>query len=137
VRTYLSEEGGLRAVQELLADGQVPQAIICGSDAIALGVLSGLRAHGLRVPEDVAVTGFDGLLPGIAPLIDLTTISQPRRRMAVSAVDLLIRRLNGVGGNSQQVVLGHSLRIGTTCGCPSTIAPSSDHSSSNKLTFIV
>ena len=137
VRTYLSEEGGLRAVQELLTGGQVPQAIICGSDAIALGVLSGLRAHGLRVPEDVAVTGFDGLLPGIAPLIDLTTISQPRRRMAVSAVDLLIRRLNGDGGNPQQLVLGHALRIGTTCGCPSTISPENDHFPANKLSFIV
>ena len=45
VRTYLSEEGGLRAVQELLTDGKAPQAIVCGSDAIALGVLSGLRVH--------------------------------------------------------------------------------------------
>lgn len=137
VRTYLTEEGGLRAVQELLTDGNLPQAIICGSDAIALGVLSGLRAHGLKVPQDVAVTGFDGLLPGIAPLINLTTISQPRRKMAVNAVDLLIKRLNGVGGNSQQVVLGHELRIGTTCGCPSTISSASDYPPSNRLSFIV
>ena len=136
VRTYLSEEGGLRAVQELLTDGKAPQAIVCGSDAIALGVLSGLRAHRLKVPGDVSVTGFDGLSPGIAPLINLTTISQPRRRMAFSAVDLLIKRLSGVGGNAQQVVLGHELRIGTTCGCPPTLSSPSDYRPSNSLSFL-
>ena len=118
IRSYLSEEGGLRAVMRLIEGGRLPQALVCGSDAIALGVLGGLRAHGVRVPDDVAVTGFDGLLPGIAPLVELTTVIQPKRQMASSAVDLLLRRIRGVGGSAQSVVLGHKLHIGTTCGCP-------------------
>jgi len=118
LRTYLSEEGGLRAVNRLIQGEALPQALVCGSDAIALGVLAGLRAHGIKVPGDVAVTGFDGLLPGVAPLVRLTTIAQPRREMAEHSVELLLRRLAGTGGSAQNVVLGHELRVGTTCGCP-------------------
>lgn len=119
LRTYLSQEGGLRAVTRLIQSGApLPRALVCGSDAIAFGVLAGLRAHRIKVPQDVAVTGFDGLLPGVAPLVHLTTVEQPRREMAERSVDLLLRRVSGSGGNAQSVVLGHELRIGTTCGCP-------------------
>ena len=84
-------------------------------------MLAGLRAHGIKVPGEVAVTGFDGLLPGVAPLVRLTTIAQPRREMAERSVELLLRRLAGTGGSAQNVVLGHELRIGTTCGCPAAV----------------
>jgi len=48
-------------MEELLAGKALPHAIVCGSDAVALGVISALRAHSIAVPGDVAVTGFDGL----------------------------------------------------------------------------
>ncbi|MHB1164109.1 MAG: LacI family DNA-binding transcriptional regulator [Candidatus Nanopelagicales bacterium] len=120
LRSYLSQDGGLRAVQRLLASDTLPRALVCGSDAIAWGVLGGLRTHGVRVPEEVAVTGFDGLVPDVAAIIQLTTIVQPRREMATRAVELLVRRLGGAGGAAQSAVLGHQLRIGTTCGCSPT-----------------
>lgn len=118
VSTYLSEEGGRRAVDRLLAEGTAPRAIVCGSDAVAAGVIGALMRRGLRVPEDVAVTGFDGLYPEASPLAALTTVSQPRREMAEVALAQLIRRIDGGGGAHQTLIQAHDLRVGTTCGCP-------------------
>ncbi|MGV9864807.1 LacI family DNA-binding transcriptional regulator [Rhodococcus koreensis] len=118
ISTYLSEQGGYAAVEELLARKALPRVIVCGSDAIALGAISALRAHSITVPDDVAVTGFDGLFPGASPLVELTTVNQPRREMAEQALELLTRRIDGAGGSFQSVLRAHELRIGTTCGCP-------------------
>ncbi|WP_245294720.1 LacI family DNA-binding transcriptional regulator [Rhizobium rhizosphaerae] len=55
-----SEEWGHEAVRRLISSGRPrPEAIFCGSDEIARGVIDSLRDHGLKVPEDVAVVGFD------------------------------------------------------------------------------
>lgn len=118
ISTYLTEDGGHRAVTRILADGAPPRALVCGSDAIAAGAIGALRTHGLRVPDDVAVTGFDGLFPGTSPLAELTTVSQPRREMAELALEMLVRRIDGSGRAPQTNIQPHELRIGTTCGCP-------------------
>ncbi|MGV9801756.1 LacI family DNA-binding transcriptional regulator [Mycobacterium sp. NPDC003449] len=118
ISTYLSERGGYVAVEQVLARKALPHVIVCGSDAIALGAISALRAHAIKVPEDVAVTGFDGLFPGASPLVELTTVNQPRREMAEQSIELLTRRIDGAGGSYQSVLRAHELRIGTTCGCP-------------------
>lgn len=120
ISTYLSEEGGFRAVEQVLAGKVLPQAFVCGSDVIALGAIGALRAHSIAVPDDVAVTGFDGLYPGASALAELTTVEQPRREMAARALDLLVSRVDGVGGSCRNVVRAHRLRIGTTCGCGGT-----------------
>ncbi len=65
---------GRRAVERLLAEGPRPDAIFAASDAIAIGVLEGLARHGIQVPADVAVVGFDGLGSGIHTAPALTTI---------------------------------------------------------------
>lgn len=117
VSTYLTEDGGRRAVEVILGSGAVPRALVCGSDAIAAGVIGALRTHGIRVPDDVAVTGFDGLFSPASPLAELTTVRQPRREMAERALDLLIKRIDGAGGAHRTDIRPHELRIGTTCGC--------------------
>lgn len=118
ISTYLSVDGGFRAAERVLARGAMPQALVCGSDVIAMGALAALRAHSVAVPDAVAVTGFDGLFPSATPLVELTTVEQPRREMATEALDLLVGRIEGTGGSYQHVVRDHRLRIGTTCGCP-------------------
>lgn len=122
ITTYLSEAGGAQAVQKLLAGKVLPRALVCGSDVIALGALSALRTNNIRVPHDVAVTGFDGLFPGASSLVELTTVRQPRRELAEQALELLVRRIDGVGGSFQAVLRAHEMRIGTTCGCVRTNA---------------
>src|SRR6185295_10991411 len=64
------------AMSDLLASGTAPEAVVAANDGMALGALSALERHGLRVPEDVALTGFDDL--SMARLNDppLTTVAQ-------------------------------------------------------------
>jgi LacI family transcriptional regulator len=86
---------GKEAVSMILAEGAMPDAIVCGSDVVALGVIGQLHAEGISVPDDVMVTGFDDIV--FADLSDppLTTVHQPRRRLADAAVSALLGRING------------------------------------------
>jgi LacI family transcriptional regulator len=86
---------GKEAVQRIVAEGLLPDAIVCASDVVALGVIGQLRAEGISVPDDVMVTGFDDIV--FAELCDppLTTVHQPRRRLADAAVSALVARING------------------------------------------
>lgn len=74
-----------------------PDAIICGNDVIAFGVLCGLRSIGCRVPDDVWVTGFDGIEMSGWDVFDLTTMQQPLDDMAAATVDALVQNIMGTG----------------------------------------
>jgi LacI family transcriptional regulator len=84
-------EWGRTAARRLLAGPVRPDAVVCGNDAIALGVLRELLAAGVGVPTEVMVTGFDDI--GFAVLADppLTTVRQPSEGIADSAISLLDR----------------------------------------------
>lgn len=88
-----SLDWGREAARRLLARRQLPDAIVCGNDLIALGVLRGLRAAGADVPADVAVTGFDDI--GFAEVAEpaLTTVRQPVDEIGATAVARLLQRI--------------------------------------------
>jgi DNA-binding LacI/PurR family transcriptional regulator len=91
----ISQVGGLEAIRQLREKGIKFTGVFCASDALAPGVVAGLREQGLRVPEDVAVVGFDDLL--FAQILDppLSTIRKPRYQMGRDAGRLLISRISG------------------------------------------
>ena len=70
--------GGRRAVRELFASGFNPTAVVCVNDCMAVGALSQLREMGLRVPDDVSVTGFDNIALAEVVHPPLTTVHIPR-----------------------------------------------------------
>lgn len=74
-------EGGRAAARELLATGFRPTAIICVNDFVAVGVMRELRQQGLRVPEDVSVSGFDNIRLSEFCNPQLTTVHIPRDRI--------------------------------------------------------
>jgi DNA-binding LacI/PurR family transcriptional regulator len=74
-------EGGRQATREILASGLDPTAIICVNDFMALGVLHELREVGIRVPEEVSVTGFDNIKLAEVCFPSLTTLHIPRDRI--------------------------------------------------------
>ncbi|MFC4602868.1 LacI family DNA-binding transcriptional regulator [Rhodococcus kronopolitis] len=84
-----STEWGHRAAQQIVAAGSVPDAVVCGNDMIALGVLDGLAAAGLRVPAHVQVTGFDDTPYAALSRPALTTVRQPQDSIAAQVVRLL------------------------------------------------
>lgn len=113
----LSMQSGRDAAQVLLSSSNPPRFILCGADILALGVMSQALDMGLRVPEDVAISGFDGIDIAATPMVGLTSIVQPRRDMAQRAADLLIDHIEHPEHPTDVVTLPHTVRIGTSCGC--------------------
>ena len=95
-----------------------PQAVVCANDFMAIGLMKVLRKHGIRVPEDVIVTGFDNI-PGLA--VDeptLTTIEPDFAGMVVQAMAHLDRQIRG--GKREGLTrmrLSGKLVLGESCGC--------------------
>ncbi len=82
--------GGWQAAQRFLAQSSHPTAICCGNDAIAVGLLAGLHAAGVAVPEAISVVGFDDIPLARYAIPPLTTIAQPYAAMAQRALDALL-----------------------------------------------
>lgn len=92
---------GVDAMERLLASGAPFDAVVCFNDALALGVLRALQRHGIRVPEEVAVVGFDDIEDSSYSTPSLTTISPRRDEIAREAVSLLLERIEGTAPRSE------------------------------------
>ncbi|OZC33201.1 LacI family DNA-binding transcriptional regulator [Gordonia polyisoprenivorans] len=87
--------GGRRAVEQILERGEVPDALFATNDFAALGALGALRDAGLRVPDDVALVGYNDTPLAAAGALPLTTIRSPMHEMGRRAVGLLMQVLAG------------------------------------------
>jgi LacI family transcriptional regulator len=107
--------GGYAATQALLRTSEPPTAIFAGSDLQAMGVYKALHGHGLRVPDDMSVVGFDDVpLSGLlAPA--LTTVRQPLREMGALATRMLLRIVAGETLESKRVELATALVVRGSC----------------------
>jgi DNA-binding LacI/PurR family transcriptional regulator len=95
--SFPNVDGGFQAMSALLAlpPAQRPTAVIAYNDVMALGVLHAIRAHHLRVPEDISVIGVDDIAMAAHANPPLTTIAQPKYRMGRLAMQTLRRMLQG------------------------------------------
>ena len=93
-----------------------PTALFSVSDVMAFGVMDAFRLAGLRVPDDVAIVGFDGLAEAARPLYDLTTIEQPISAMIGRALDLLQARMADQSLPDESVTLRGKLVIRGSSG---------------------
>lgn len=88
-------QSGFTAMARLLEMKRRPDAVFCYNDLLAMGAVRMLLTSGLRVPEDVAVVGFDDIEEGRFSTPSLTTISPNKAEIAALAVDRVFRRLEG------------------------------------------
>ena len=79
--------------EDLMNAGGMPRAVVCSNDQMALGVLDVFRLRGIRVPEDVIVTGFDGIEAGRQSTPRLTTVHQPMVDLGRAAIRAMLSRL--------------------------------------------
>ena len=100
----------------LLAQDNHPTAIFAINDDSALEILKVARAQNLRVPEDVALVGFDDLTHASLATPPLTTVAQPRVEMGVRAGHLLIDRIEGQTGAVKHIELSTHLVVRESCG---------------------
>lgn len=104
--------GGREAARSILSRDHAPTAVIAHHDELAAGLLAGFRAAGRLVPEDIAVTGYDGT--DLAEALELTTVKQPFAETGRIAARLLLGLLDGTGGSSQHVNLTPTLIVRAT-----------------------
>lgn len=95
--------GGRHAFEQLLQLEQRPTAVFCASDEMAVGVISGALGHGLSVPHDLSVVGFDN--HDMAEAVGLTTIGQPMGSAGAAAAELLLELINDSHAKPQHVLL--------------------------------
>jgi len=86
---------GAEAAGILASSGPLPDAVICGADVVALGVLERFDSLAIRVPEDVLITGFDDIALSSHPRLSITTVRQPVDEIASRTVDILSEILEG------------------------------------------
>lgn len=93
-----------------------PGALLCANDLLALGAIDAAADLGLRVPEDVAVVGFDDVPPAGARPIGLTSIAVPRLEMGRTAVRLLLEQIEQPELPPREILLPYQLVVRRTCG---------------------
>jgi DNA-binding LacI/PurR family transcriptional regulator len=111
---------GLDAGRLLFATSPHPTAVFAVNDAMALGVIRAARAAGLRVPEDVAVIGFDDIHGAETADPPLTTVHIAKERMGELAARLLLERIRTADPPQppSRIIVGTKLVIRASCGCP-------------------
>lgn len=110
-------KSGYELTRQIMRSKRRPSAIIAGNDHMAVGVLSALADENIKVPEDIAVIGFDDINIASLPGIDLTTVSQKKTIMGQLAVDHLIERIRGESAHlAKRIMLDPILVIRRTCG---------------------
>ncbi len=87
---HFNEISGYQAARQMLASGKLPEAVFCANDQMALGVLKALQEHHLRVPEDIALVGFDDIPVARYLQPPLSTVQVSRTEWGASAVRRLI-----------------------------------------------
>lgn len=96
----------------------LPEAVICGSDHMAIGLANALIKGGIKVPEQVIVTGFDATQEALINDCSITTVAPDNYTMAVEAVDYLHSKIEPFEPVAPTDVRTDDLFIGLSCGCP-------------------
>lgn len=104
-----STAGGEAAVLRFLAAQELPDAFFCFTDALAMGVMCGLAAHGFRVPDSVALAGFDDIEAARFLVPALTTVGFGKREFAQAAFTMLVDRMSDRAGEPRHTVIEHGI----------------------------
>jgi LacI family transcriptional regulator len=102
--------GGNKAMVQLLESEGAPRAVFCANDLMALGAIEAARAYGLRVPDDLAVAGFDDINAASLVRPSLTTVGHSAGELGAKAAGLLLDRMSGGDGPPVDVEVGFELK---------------------------
>ena len=105
---WISSDGE-RAVSNMLAVSDAPDAIVCLNDALALGAMHELQRRGYKIPDDVQIVGFDNVSEGRFANPSLTSIDPHASDFAKQAVEMLIERIQGYAGPARSRVTDYRL----------------------------
>lgn len=104
VATQMTAPAGQVAMAEALAGGLQLTAIVCANDLLALGAIRALTAHGLTVPADVSVVGYDDIEFAASAAVPLTSVRQPKYELGYAAARLVIGECDDPSTHAHQRV---------------------------------
>ncbi|MDX1994708.1 MAG: LacI family DNA-binding transcriptional regulator [bacterium] len=110
-----TEAGGYAATQKLLNVPHRPTAIFASNDLSAFGAMEAIRQHGLRIPDDISVVGFDDIPQASIAHPKLTTVRQPLEQMGRVAVKMLLEQIEDQSRPPRRVTLATRLIVRDSC----------------------
>lgn len=116
-RIGLEQPHGTLAATRLLARRTPPRALMCANDETAIGALVAVLGKGLKVPEDIAIVGFDDIPMAGLTEPGLTTVHQPMRELGTQTARTLRQRISGEIDDDVDLVLDTDLVLRGSCGC--------------------
>ncbi|MGC8778430.1 MAG: LacI family DNA-binding transcriptional regulator [Candidatus Caldatribacteriaceae bacterium] len=111
-------DGGKKGMEKILHHPELPTAIFCMNDMMALGTMRAIREHGFSVPEDFSVVGLDNSILSEFSYPPLTTIAQPFDQMAREAINLLIKLMAGKKIRKKEILLPPKLLVRASTASP-------------------
>jgi DNA-binding LacI/PurR family transcriptional regulator len=110
-----SYQSGRDCLSKWLMENPPPDAVICSNDTMAIGVIDEAREnHGIRVPEDISVVGFDGIASSYWQSYQITTIKQPVKQLVKAAVEVLLEHIENPDSPPEARVLTGTLIVGNS-----------------------
>jgi len=109
-------KGGYKAMQQFIKDTLPVQAVFASNDLMAIGAMEAIREHGLRVPEDIALVGYDDIFEASYISPALTSVRLPKEQLGKTAAETLINHLRGKPDLPLKKVLQTELIIRQSCG---------------------
>lgn len=116
-------ESGMRAAQRLMNLAQPPTAVLAANDMMAIGAMMWALEHGIRVPEQLSVVGYDDIRNAALILPGLTTTSQPKYELGLESAQMLFRRIHAMRAGER--LERQSLNMSTSFKRRASLAPSS------------
>lgn len=113
---YDYSRAGYELVKELLQQGNLPDVVMCTNDAAAFGGISICLERGIRIPEDLAITGYGDAKFGGFPFFGLTTVKQNMEKICEEAIEMLMTRMAGKEPGIEGKFLPASLVLRSSCG---------------------
>ncbi len=114
--TWRTSDGVTIASQWVEEHRPLPDAFVCANDEMALGLMEALEDSGVRIPQDVIVVGFDNVSSAEISTPRLSTVFRDNQRLMYSALDLLVRRIEGEK-EKPRPPFPHALVCSESCGC--------------------
>jgi DNA-binding LacI/PurR family transcriptional regulator len=109
-------ESGYKAMKTLLKKNSLPSAVFIASDTVALGALNALYENNVKVPDDIAIVGFDDIALAQYVIPPLTTVHLPAYSIGLGAASMLIQQLNNNFKESREIILQTRLIIRESSG---------------------
>jgi len=128
------EEYTYTLIDEMAAKGELPEAVICANDEMAIGACNGFFQKGITSPKDIFITGFDGVLQEKYNTPRLTTCFLDSDEVTEKIISIFESIFNGEKPEKENII-GYKMRIGQSCGCEPLIITDANYSANTNNRF--